>query len=387
MKIFVLISCYYPGFKAGGPIKTIMNMTDRLDDELEFLIMTRDRDLNAKEPYTNIKINQWNRVGKAWVFYASPDFFSLQGILSLLRKTSYDVLYLNSFFNPSGTIIPILLRWLGCIPQTPVIIAPRGEFSKGALKIKKIKKNIYLKFFLIFKIYKNCIWQASSSFEAVDIRRTIGKAAKRVYVAQDLLSAQMMNRSSVQREYGILRIIFISRISPMKNLDYLLSILNNVSLPLQLSIYGPLEDINYWNKCIHIIKQLPKHISAKYHGEIEPCNILNIFSLHDLFVFPTRGENFGHVIFEALNAGTAVIVSDQTLWQADAAGALEVLPLENIQLWIDAIERWANFTVDEFVSRRKAAYTYAQSYMDDSSILDDNYRLFKKSYKLVENAN
>ena len=33
-----------------------------------------------------------------------------------------------------------------------------------------------------------------------------------------------------------------------------------------------------------------------------------------LFFFPTRGENFGHVIFEALKAGLPVITSDHTPW-------------------------------------------------------------------------
>ncbi|CAK8723167.1 MAG: Glycosyltransferase involved in cell wall bisynthesis [Candidatus Electronema aureum] len=380
MKIFVFTSCYLPGFKAGGPIRTIVNMVDRLGNELEFFIMTRDRDLNSEVPYSDIKINEWNYVGKARVFYASPDIFSVQGIAALLRQTPYDVLYLNSFFCPHSTGIPVLLKWLGCIPKTPVIIAPRGEFSAGALAIKGFKKQNYIAVVKALGLYKDFIWQASSLLETEDIRKNIGEISM-VHVAQDLLSLQQhIDTSShieIRRKSGKLRLVFLSRISPIKNLDYLLDVLTKVSVPVQLSIYGPLEDIDYWAQCTSIISRLPPHVSITYCGELIPQDVSAAFSAHDLFVFPTQGENFGHVIFEALNAGTAVVVSNQTPWSPDPDGAVEVLPLADVQVWVDAIERWAGFSVDEFTKHREAAHRYAWLHLNDTSILESNRQLFK----------
>ena len=43
---------------------------------------------------------------------------------------------------------------------------------------------------------------------------------------------------------------------------------------------------------------------------------------NDLFFLPTRGENFGHVIAEALSVGTPVLISDQTPWRKLAAVGL-----------------------------------------------------------------
>jgi hypothetical protein len=36
---------------------------------------------------------------------------------------------------------------------------------------------------------------------------------------------------------------------------------------------------------------------------------------YDLFLFPTLGENYGHVISEALASGCPVVISDQTPWR------------------------------------------------------------------------
>ena len=42
--ILVFLGNYLPGFKSGGPLRTIVNLVDNLSDEFEFLIITSDRD-------------------------------------------------------------------------------------------------------------------------------------------------------------------------------------------------------------------------------------------------------------------------------------------------------------------------------------------------------
>lgn len=57
MKKSVLVFCgfYTPGFKGGGPSKTIANTIDSLGDEFRFSVITSDRDLGDEEPYARIK--------------------------------------------------------------------------------------------------------------------------------------------------------------------------------------------------------------------------------------------------------------------------------------------------------------------------------------------
>ena len=57
--------------------------------------------------------------------------------------------------------------------------------------------------------------------------------------------------------------------------------------------------------------------------------VLSALSGHDLFFLPTLGENYGHVIHEALLSGSQVLLSDQTPWRGlTEAGLGWDLPLE-----------------------------------------------------------
>ena len=70
----VLISLphYKPGWKFGGPTRTISNLVDHLGDEFLFRIITSDRDLGDDRPFPGVEIDRWQQVGKAQVFYMSP---------------------------------------------------------------------------------------------------------------------------------------------------------------------------------------------------------------------------------------------------------------------------------------------------------------------------
>ena len=157
LKILTLADYYLPGYKAGGPIRTLANMVEQLGGEFEFKIITADRDFKDESAYQGITVNHWNRVGKADVFYVSPKRRSLRGFKKILCSTECDVVYLNSFFSPYFTIKPLLLRRLRLTPEKPLIIAPRGEFSPGALGLKNLKKQAYLLAVKVFGLYRGVI--------------------------------------------------------------------------------------------------------------------------------------------------------------------------------------------------------------------------------------
>jgi glycosyltransferase involved in cell wall biosynthesis len=382
-RVLCFVDYYLPGYKAGGPLRTINNMVSQLGLEFEFLIVTRDRDFLDTVPYANVLIDQWNVVDQVKVFYASPLTFSLRGVLRLLRETPHDILYLNSFFSPVTTIMPLIIRRLGFYGGKPVILAPRGEFSVGALVLKSTRKNIYIALAKVTGVCRQLIWQVSSVFELEDVHRVFNNIeAPNIIVAPDLVPLpkqvveEVTSSSIVPRLAGPLRVVFLSRISPKKNLDYLLRVCNDVNVPVQLSIYGPTEDSDYWAHCQSLIEALPAHIIVKYKGEVTHEKVAQIFSTHDLFVFPTRGENFGHVIYEALAVGTAVIVSDQTPWQSDPHGAVTVLALEQPDVWAKMIGLRAVFDDQAYAAQRDAAVTYATTYQETNQALQQNRGLF-----------
>ncbi|WP_232292601.1 hypothetical protein [Bacillus thuringiensis] len=136
--ILILAPYYLPGFKGGGPIRSISNLVHTLGNELNFKIITSNRDLGDSIAYEKAQNEVWTKVGLAEVYYVTPEKFNFRYLRKIIQSTQYDFIYLNSFFNTNFSVIPILLRRMGIIPYKPIIVAPRGEFSPGALKIKKI---------------------------------------------------------------------------------------------------------------------------------------------------------------------------------------------------------------------------------------------------------
>lgn len=384
--VLILLACYLPGYKSGGPVQSIANMVDRLGDQLDFHIITADRDLSDIKSYSNVVIDGWNMVGKAKVFYVSPKNISLFNLARLIRKTPHDVLYLNSFFEPYFTVRPLLARYFGMIPKRHTIIAPRGEFSVGALALKWWKKWPFISFIKVFEIYRDLVWHASSKYEADDIQRTLGIAPNHIVIAiviaSDLASFNINYDTAVEQQKcralgNPLRLCFLSRITPMKNVDFALQVLAEVKVPVQFNIYGVIEDKIYWQYCQKLIQKLPPNIDVQYHGAIDHANVLQVLTTQDLFFFPTRGENYGHVIQEAMSSGLPVLISDQTPWRN--LGALGVgwdLPLNSIKEFCAVIETQASLNCSAQKAQRLRVIQYAERIATDKGVISDNLNLF-----------
>src|SRR5690606_20975082 len=142
-KVLILMGRYLPGYKDGGPVRTIANLVDGLGDNYEFRIVTNDRDHNDLKEYPNIKVSDWNTVGKAMVYYVPPNGFTF----SLIRKLSQDVnlIYCSGTYN-DYSYKTMLLRKINIIKQ-PIVIASMGSFSSGAFKMKISKKRLFVTLF------------------------------------------------------------------------------------------------------------------------------------------------------------------------------------------------------------------------------------------------
>lgn len=380
--ILVFVDYYLPGYKAGGPIRTIANMVDQLSDELDFRIITRDRDLGDARPYPSVVVDSWQSVGKAKVFYLSLRRLSLLSLNRLIRATEHDAIYLNSFFSPCFSIKPLLLRRLSLIPKKPVIVAPRGEFSPGALRFKNIKKRAYIGLSRLLGFYRGVIWQASSEHEKVYISRWFGNRIP-VILAPNLppIVCQTKNQSPRrQKTVGCLKALFLGRISRNKNLDAALKMLNGLKGKVQFNIYGPIEDHDYWAECHKIIKLLPENIVVQNKGAVSHDQVTSIMMDHDLFLLPTLGENFGHVILEALVVGCPVLISDQTPWRGlKEKGVGWDLSLSEWELFRKVLQDFIAMDNIEYVEWSSRARKYGLQVLQNDKVVEQNRQLFYKA--------
>ncbi|MBX3622306.1 MAG: glycosyltransferase [Rhizobacter sp.] len=292
------------------------NIATLMTGKCDFRILTSDRDLGDSAPFRDIETDKWLPHAGGSVFYATN---SLRSTFSMLRNSNPEVIYLNSFFDPLFSIFPIMVCKLLVRRQVRIIIAPRGEFSRGALDIKRHKKRLFLTLARISGLYRDLTWHASTELEADDIRRAVGRLARDIRVAQDVATGHEgtvdSDSISLLLDNRIpLKLCFVSRISRKKNLDYALSILRDTGVPIEFNVYGPVEDETYMALCRSRADSMPAHVTVHFRGPLEHAQVARIMAQHHLFFFPTLGENFGHVIAESLSVGTPVLLSDQTPW-------------------------------------------------------------------------
>lgn len=371
--ILTFTGYYLPGYKGGGPIKTIKNLFDQVGEEVSFKLITNDRDLGDQTPYAIVDFDAWNRIGNAEVFYGKPGISGCIQIIKILGEKKYDIVYLNSFFSMRFSFIPMLIA--KALRKT-VILGPRGELSEGALNLKTQKKRIFIKVYKLLCLHRGTVFQASSAYEAEDIRRVLGQNMD-IQVAEDI-GSQEFSESLPVRTSNNLKAVFVSRISPMKNLLVALKMLENVEQSVTYHIYGPIEDHKYWAKCEAVINLLPANIQVEYKGELSPNDVVSTISSYDVFFMPTKGENYGHVIAEALCAGLPLVIADTTPWRnLQEQGIGWDLSLSNPKAFSIAIDKLALMSPDEHHHMRKNVLEWAKFKFSQADAIDSNIAMFK----------
>ena len=370
-RIMVFTEFYMPGFKGGGPIKTIFNLIDKSPNIYSFDVITSDRDLGDKSPYVNTVLNKFIKKKKNRIYYSGKNLLGLINFLYILFNNRADIIYLNSFFSWKYSLVPLLISKFR---KKTIILGPRGEFSEGALQIKNTKKRLFLSVFNLLCLDKDIIFQASTDYEKKDIQREIGKSSK-VFIDKDIASREYASLKS-HKHSNELKLVFISRISPKKNLDYALKILSNINFDLSFTIFGPIEDKIYWKKCLRIIENLPNNIRIDYKGILDPSDVVRELSAYDLFFFPTKGENFGHVIAESLCAGVPLVISDTTPWRnLENYGIGYDIPLDDVDGFINKLKFYSNMSDGDFLECKKAALSYAKKNFNDETALKENLQM------------
>ena len=376
-RILIFIGCYLPGYKYGGPLRTVDNLTELLGDEYDLRVVCLDRDLGDSEPYKNIKYNDWNLIGKAKVWYLSPGGFTF----STIRKFAKDaVLIYSCGFYDAYCYKSLILKRLGLLKNVRVAVASMGVFSPGALALKRMKKKIFITVCKWLGLFKNIVWSVTSELEKADVKYNIGNDTFCI-IAEDI-PQQKISQFRELISAKKLNVAFLSRISPMKNLCGAITALQKIECPVDFTIYGPLEDEKYWQFCLRKLENLPAHVQWNYAGNVPADDVVDTLGKHDVFLFPTLGENYGHVIFEALAAGCIPVISDQTPWRCVAdAGAGYILPLsEEMSDFVEALNAIAEKSESERITMMECARDIAAGKIAEvkkhtgyRTIFDGNY--------------
>lgn len=376
-KVLVFIDWYLPGYKAGGPIQSVANIISQLKTDFDFNVITSDTDLHETQPYTAIKSDAWNDVNGTPVYYFSTLKQSYRNLKTLMQHEQFDFIYINSLFSKFFALYPLLLARINS-KNTKIIIAPRGMLGEGALQLKATKKKVFLALAKISGVFKKVTWHASTPLEAIEIKNVFGADAK-VLVALNLSKPRAVIPIQRIKKANELRLVFLSRISPKKNLLAIQRYLSAITDIHQIAFdyYGPIDDIAYAEQCATAFKTLPSHIKASYKGVLHPESITQVLSNYHLSILPTLNENFGHSIVESWVAGCTVLISDQTPWnnlEENKTGF--VVALNNDNGFVSVLKKMCAMEQSEFDLWSSASYDQAKKIIENPVAIEQNQKLF-----------
>jgi glycosyltransferase involved in cell wall biosynthesis len=306
-RLLIFYSHFFPAFKAGGPVQSLANLVELLHGQYRIYVVCSAMEMGETGILKGIVPNEWNNYeGKAEVFYV--DRSPLKAIRAAFGRTRPDIVYVNGIFLFVYTLLPLLISRF---KKVKVVLAPRGMLQAGALAGKNLKKRLFLFFFKLFGFQHRLIWHATDNQEAIDIFGIFGKDAT-VKIASNIPRKPHEKVLKRVKLPGELRMVFLSVISAKKNLDVILSTLKEIDTPVIFDIYGPVKDHHYWAKCQTLMQG--QHHEISYRNVVLPKDVQTTLAKYHVFVLPTKGENFGHAIYEAFSVGTPAIISRFTPW-------------------------------------------------------------------------
>lgn len=354
IKVLVFAPYFPPAYLGGGPIRTLSAMVVTSPDDFSPRVITSDTDLGQKQPLP-VLANTWSEYRGVSVYYGSRSPLGFARALRRACQVKPEIVYLSSFFSFRFSILPQLLMLAGLLRPKYVGLAPRGEFGDGALSLKSRKKRIYLGMYRLTGMTRRVNWHASSDREAGDIVRAVGADAK-VFTRENDSDLPLQASKGQPAPTTELKAVFVGRIVPIKGLLTLLQALVSCEETVSLDIYGPEEDPAYARQCRETTNQLPANIKVSFKGPVSNESVQDALPGYDVMLFPTLGENFGHVIAESLSASCPVVCADVTPWTERLRnGGGKVVNDHTPEGWSEVISSFARLSLEGRAETRAMA--------------------------------
>ena len=331
--------------------------------ETKFKIFCGNSDLDGGE-LKGVAFNRWITYNEnTQVWYASKKSRSIKIILTEIKQSEATVLFIIGIYSWYFNIVPLLFG-----TTKTKILSVRGMLHPGALSQKPLKKKIYLAVLKLLRVQRRIYFHATDEQEVLFIQVAFGKRINS-FIAGNFPRIFDL-QPVVQKSAGSLRMTSIALISPMKNIALVLESLQQCTQQIIYDIYGPVKDKRYWEGCIALIQQLPSNISVRYKEAIEPATTEATLSLYDIFILPSKSENFGHAIFEALSAGKPVITGNFTPFNKLATQlAGKNVSIDNTKEITAAINFFASMDLLDFTRWNIGAKAYATKQADMAKLM------------------
>lgn len=198
--------------------------------------------------------------------------------------------------------------------KIPHVISPRGMLSRVALGFSPLSKRLFWQAMQKSAVFDAACLHATSRSEHDEIR-SLGITRPIAIVPNGVDLPDEAHLSSSARATDARTLLFFGRIHEKKGLDILIPAWAKIAARCpswRLRIVGPAEpaELRNLNQLIATHQALRVSVEGAVYGDAK----WRIYSEADLFVLPTRNENFGITVAESLACRRPVIVTKGAPW-------------------------------------------------------------------------
>lgn len=376
LKVLVFVDWYKPGYRGGGPVRSMINLVDHLGDRVHFHIVTSDTDYATTTPYPGIIPDRWTDLPSGErVWYASRAGTNKAAWRILLTEQKWDAVYINGMFSLWYSIMPL---WLTRGSRQRRIAVARGMLLPGPMGQGALKKRIFLGLGKLLGLYKGVEFQATSADEVTSIRKHIGANVPIHEVTNLPRKVASTGRPQRVKQPGSARLVNVVRIATEKNIHLIIESLRGVKGEVFFDLYGPVYHEAYWEQCKAAIAMLPSNVKFVHYGPVASEEVPGVLQgEHHALFMPNEGDNFGHTMVEAMCAGLPLLISDRSPWrdlQVRSAGW--DLPLEGPARFTAAVQELVDMDQAAFDRLSAGAYAIGMGQVNDPATTERTLKMF-----------
>jgi glycosyltransferase involved in cell wall biosynthesis len=320
MNILHVISSFPPAHSYGGPAQqAFLICRDLVKRGHDVTVYTTDvldsgsRTQQNSNPaiIEGVKVFRFKNINND---LAHMNFSCAPGMAIALKKNikKFDIIHLHDF----RTFQAIITHYYAKKYNIPYIFQARGDIE-NIIRLQKMKHlfdNIWG--ISICRNAKICV--PTAKIEAIQYKK-LGVAEKQIEIIQNAIDINQYRKipkyGEFRKKYSISGtekiILSIGRIHEKKGLDLLIKSFAQIQEKIPdtlLVIVGP--DEGFLSELDKISKILNIQNKIIFTGPLYGDQKLMAYRDADVFVLPSKSENFGNVVIEALACGTPIIVTN-----------------------------------------------------------------------------
>jgi len=358
--ITILAPYFSPAVKAGGPIKSLDGISKIFKKQgYPYTIITRNKDIDG----SSLEKNKFQKN----VVYT--DGISRKDLQIYFRKS--ELIWINSLYSIPFSIQPILALFF--LEERTVLISPRGQLLAGSVNFKK---KLYLLFVrsLLAICYHKVVIHYTNKEEQSNSLSTFKRFDSVVF--NNPISGVIKDRNTTLNTNVSIVLAVFGRVSPIKNIDFIINFLPLLDSEISLEIHGSIEDANYKVRLDELINSLGVSNRVSFCGNYNMESFTEKARKIDVVLIPSLSENFCHVFFEAIEMRKLVIGSSGLPWKdANSLVKNTILPLET-EVWVKRIAEIAEMRTENYEDEQEKLVEFYKKI--HASVQLETAAIFKK---------